>query len=115
MKLFFTEDIPYVSQMGNIMNEKTKLGLYLLFPPFLLWFLIIFFFFDETLANYIFQQVNSQTVGVLMIIAGLVFPGTALFTSANCLAKKEDFKINLTVVIMSTFLMIMLLGLILLN
>lgn len=98
---------------GNLMNDKTRLGLYLLFPPFLLWFLIILLSIDKTLGEYLFQSINSQTVGILMVIAGMVFPGTALFAGITGIVKKEDYKVNLTVTIMSVVLMLMLVGFIL--
>lgn len=95
---------------GNLMNDKTRLGLYLLFPPFLLWFFIILLSVDRTLGEYLFQNISSQTVGILMVIAGMVFPGTALFTGVTGLVKKEDHKVNLTVTIMSVVLILMLIG-----
>lgn len=100
---------------GKSMNEKTRLGIYLLFPPFLLWFFVALLGIDKTLADFLFQYVNSQTTGTIMVISGFVFPGTALFTGIHGIAKKEDFKSNLAISVISVLLIFLLAGFILLN
>lgn len=97
------------------MNEKTKLGLYLLFPAFLLWFFVLLLKIDQTLAIYLYQQINPQTIGIIMVISGLVFPGTALFTSITCMANKDDHKINLLIAITSALMIVLLVVFILVN
>ena len=93
------------------MNDKTRLGLYLLFPPFVLWGLMLLFFIDKTLAFYVLERINSNLMGIIIAITGLVFPGTALYVGASCLIKKEDFKINLAVTILSVLMLLLLAGL----
>ena len=96
------------------MNDKTKLGLYLLFPPFVLWGGVLLLFIDRTLALYVIERINANLMGIFVAITGLVFPGTALYVGASCLIKKEDFKINLAVTVLSTLILILLFGLIVL-
>lgn len=93
---------------GQAMNDKTKLGLYLLFPPFLLWLFVLMLWIDQTLAEYLLQQISPQTTGVIMVIAGLVFPGTSLFTGITCMVSKEDKRINLLIAILSALLIALL-------
>ena len=96
------------------MIDKTRLGLYLLFPPFVLWGLVLLFFIDRTLALFVFEKINANMMGVIVAITGLVFPGTALYVGATCLTKKEDVKINLAVTVLSTLMLLLLFGFILL-
>jgi len=60
------------------MNGQNKVGSYLLFPPAVLWLLILLFMFDNTLAQYIFSMMNLQVMDFIFYIAGLIFPAAAL-------------------------------------
>jgi hypothetical protein len=96
------------------MNDKTRLGLYLLFPPFVFWGIVLLLFIDRTLALYVVERINANVMGIIAAVAGLVFPGTALYVGASCLRKKEDFKINLAVTVLSALILLLLIGLIIL-
>lgn len=92
------------------MNNETKLGLYLLFPPSVLWVILLVFFIDNTLAQYVSARLNAQLIGNFVLIAGLIFPGTAFFVGIYGLVKKLDKKINLVVTILSALMLILLAG-----
>lgn len=92
------------------MNEKTRLGLYLLFPPFLLWGAVFLFFLDNTLAQYVYERVSANTIGIFVLIAGLIFPGAACYVGVSCLRNKDDYKINLVVTIISVLMLALLAG-----
>ncbi|HKJ27143.1 MAG TPA: hypothetical protein VJ965_05870 [Anaerolineales bacterium] len=97
------------------MTEKTKLSLILMFPPFLLWFFVLLLGIDKSLAAYMFERITSQTSGIIMVIAGFVFPGTSLFTSISCLLTKEDTKLNIIISILSGLLLLLFAGFILIE
>jgi len=89
------------------MNDHTKLGLYLLLPPGVLWALIIFLMVDSTLASYVFSRLNLTMMDMVFLIAGFVFPGAALATGVKGLSKRTDVTINLSVVVISVVMMVL--------
>lgn len=72
------------------MKNQNNLGSYLLFPPALLWLLILLFMFDNTLAEYIFSRVDLQVLDMLYFIAGMVFPAAALVVGIRGAVQKEQ-------------------------
>ncbi len=92
------------------MNGPTKIGIYLLFPPLLLWALIILFVFDSALAQYLISRMNLQIMDMLFFIAGLVFPGAAFVAGVRGLMMKVDRTPNIVIILIST-LMLTLMGL----
>lgn len=72
------------------MKNQNNLGSYLLFPPAVLWLLILLFMFDNTLAEYIFSRVDLQVMDFIYYIAGLVFPAAALVAGLRGALQKEQ-------------------------
>ncbi|MGD2027137.1 MAG: hypothetical protein PVI99_04905 [Anaerolineales bacterium] len=91
------------------MNQPTKIGVYLLIPPLLLWALIILFMIDSTLAQYFFSKMNLQTLDMLFFIAGLVFPGAAFVAGVRGIRMKKNRASNIAIILIST-LMLTLMG-----
>ena len=89
------------------MNDHTKLGLYLLLPPGVLWALIILLMVDSTLASYVFSRLNMTIMDMVFLIAGFVFPGAALAAGVNGLSKKTDVTVNLSVIVISVVMMVL--------
>ena len=94
-----------------MMKDHTKLGLYLLFPPAVLWSLIILFMVDSTLANYVFSKINLTLMDMVFLVAGFIFPGAALTAGVKGLSKNTDTLINISVTAVSVT-MLVLMGLI---
>jgi hypothetical protein len=90
-----------------VMNDHTKLGLYLLFPPAVLWGLVILFMVDSTLANYVFSRMNLTIMDMVFMIAGFIFPGAALAVSLNGLSKKKDTWVNVAVAVVAVIMMVL--------
>ena len=89
------------------MNDHTKLGLYLLFPPAALWAMMIFLMVDSTLASYVFARMNMVVMDMVFLIAGFIFPGAALVAGVRGLSKKTDVGVNLPVVVISVLMVVM--------
>ena len=90
-----------------LMNDHTKLGLYLLLPPSVLWALIILLMVDSTLASYVFSRLNMTMMDMVFLIAGFIFPGAALASGVKGLSKKTDSIINLAVIVVSVVMMVL--------
>jgi hypothetical protein len=90
-----------------VMNDHTKLGLYLLFPPAVLWCFVILFMVDSTLANYIFSKMNLSIMDMVFLITGFIFPGASLAVSLSGLSKKKDTVVNIFVTLVSVIMMVM--------
>jgi len=91
----------------EMMNDQTKLGLYLLFPPTVLWGLIILFLVDSTLANYVFSRMNLVVMDIIFLIAGFIFPGAALAVGVNGWRQKLDTSVNLSVMLISLVMLVL--------
>ena len=89
------------------MNDHTKLGLYLLCPPAVLWVLIIFLLVDSTLAGYVFSKLNMTIMDMVFLIAGFIFPGAALAAGLKGIINKLDVTVNLTVVVTSVVMLVL--------
>ena len=76
------------------MNNQNRIGSFLLFPPVVLWIVIVMFMFDNTLAQYFFSRMNMQVLDFVFFIAGLVFPAAALVVGVRgvLVAKKKRHK-----------------------
>ncbi|HSG26175.1 MAG TPA: hypothetical protein VLA32_08670 [Anaerolineales bacterium] len=90
-----------------LMNDHTKLGLYMLLPPAALWTLIILLMVDSTLASYVFSRLNMTVMDMVFLIAGFIFPGAALASGVRGLSKKTDMIINLIVIVVSVVMMVL--------
>lgn len=91
-------------------TNQAKIGAFLLFPPTVLWLLIILFMFDNTLANYFFASINLQILDFLFYIAGLIFPAAALVVGIGGVLQKQQKSYNFIVIAISA-LMLTLMGL----
>ena len=91
------------------MNQPTKIGIYLLIPPILLWAMIILFMIDSTLAQYFFSKMNLLTLDMLFYITGLVFPGAAFVAGVRGIRMKKNRTSNIAIILIST-LMLTLMG-----
>jgi len=89
------------------MNDHTKLGLYLLCPPAVLWVLITLLIVDSTLAGYVFSRVNMTVMDMVFLVAGFIFPGAALVAGVKGLTNKLDVTVNLTVVVISVVMLVL--------
>ena len=89
------------------MNDQTKLGLYLLFPPAVLWGVIILFMVDSTLASYVFSKMNLAIMDIVFLITGFIFPGAALAVGASGVHQKQDTQINISVTVVSGVMLIL--------
>lgn len=91
-------------------NNQAKIGAYLLFPPTVLWLLIILFTLDNTLATYIFDSINRQVLDFVFIIAGMIFPAAALVVGIGGVFQKLQKLYNYIIIALSA-LMLTLMGL----
>jgi hypothetical protein len=81
-------------------KDHTKLGIFLLVPPFLLWAAVITFMLDRTLGEYIFSLFTRNSLDVTFFIAGMIFPGAAIAAAAWGLHQKQDVWTNITVTLL---------------
>ena len=90
-----------------MMKDHTKLALSLMIPPAVLWGLIILFMVDSTLGGYVFSKLNLTLMDMVFLVAGFIFPGAALVVGANGLSKKDDTYVNLSVVVVSALMLVL--------
>ena len=83
------------------MREHTKLSIFLLAPPIILWIAVIIFMFDQTLGEYVFSFFTPNSLDVTFFITGMIFPGASIAAAAWGLHKKQDLGINISVTLMA--------------
>ncbi len=98
-----------------MMNDHTKLGLYLLFPPSILWGLIFLFMVDSTLASYVFAQLNFTVMDMIFLIAGFIFPGAALAVGVRGLSQGKDSLVNGSVTAISVTMLVLMAFIVFMN
>lgn len=87
------------------MNNHSKLGSYLLFPPAILWLLVVLFMIDNTLAQYFFSSINLQVMDFIFLIAGLVFPAAALVVGIRGVLIRQQKAYNYGIIAVSTVML----------
>lgn len=83
------------------MREHTKLGVFLLAPPILLWVLVIIFMVDQTLGEYVFSQFTPSSLDATFFISGMIFPGASIAAAAWGLYKKQDLGANVSITLLA--------------
>lgn len=86
-----------------IVKSHTKLGIFLLVPPFILWAAVITFIFDRTLGEYVFSFFTRSSLDVTFFITGMIFPGASIASAAWGLHRKEDLLVNISVTLIAVF------------
>ena len=98
---------PGFRERDQLVKDNARLGIFFLIPPTLLWGLIIVFIFDATLAQYTIARINLNSLDMIFLIAGMISPGAALVVGIHGLLQKDDIKINLSIVLLSSILLIL--------
>lgn len=83
------------------MREHTKIGIFLLAPPILLWVAVITFMFDHTLGEYVFSFFTPNSLDATFFITGMIFPGASIAAAAWGLHKKQDLGTNVSVTLLA--------------
>jgi hypothetical protein len=86
---------------GLPMREHTKLGIFLLAPPIILWVAVITFMFDQTLGEYVFSKFTPNSLDATFFITGMIFPGAAIAAAAWGLHKKQDLGANVSITLLA--------------
>lgn len=86
-------------------NNQAKIGVYLLFPPTVLWLIIVLFTLDNTLATYFFTSINEQVMNFIFFIAGMIFPAAALVVGVGGVVHKQQKTYNLIIIAVSTLML----------